>query len=254
MSIIRAARPQSRFYVLDKSISEDRRLSWAARGLLVFLLGKPDHWEVSVTNLVNETSDSVRVGGHTKRDGVKAVLAELNAAGYMTRSEKPRHNADGSFAGYDYIVSEVPSPSPSEPSTVEPETAGPSTADPTQVSNEAKQELKQQAKKERRAPRAGLTLAEWLSSCKASGEKPIPESDPVFDYADKQKLPLEYVRYAWLEFRRKYGDGGKKQKDWRAHFRNAVRENWYSIWFLKDGDFVLTTRGLQIQREHAEAA
>ena len=108
--------------------------------------------------------------------------------------------------------------------------------------------------KAKRAARPSLTLGEWLSSCKAGGEKPIPESDPVFDYADKQKLPLEYVRYAWLEFRRKYGDGAKKQKDWRAHFRNAVRENWYSIWFLKDGDFVLTTRGLQIQREHAEAA
>ncbi|RQY86714.1 hypothetical protein [Burkholderia stagnalis] len=33
--IIRAPRPTSAFYILDRRISEDRRLSWAARGLLI---------------------------------------------------------------------------------------------------------------------------------------------------------------------------------------------------------------------------
>ncbi|KVN95468.1 hypothetical protein WJ69_04645 [Burkholderia ubonensis] len=144
--IIRAPRPASGFYLLDKRISEDRRLSWAARGMLICLLGKPDHWEVSVANLVNETANSLRAksGGHTKRDGVKALLAELIQAGYLTRSDKPRHNEDGSFAGYDYIVSEAPiAPNGNQsPSTPEPSTAEPSTADPTQARTESKQGLR----------------------------------------------------------------------------------------------------------------
>lgn len=259
MSIIRAPRLQSHFYMLNKSISEDRHLSWAARGLLVFLLGKPDHWEVSVANLVNETEGSLRAGGQTKRDGVKAILAELIQGGYLMRSDKPKHNADGSFAGYDYLVSEVPappkselSPSPSEPSTAEPETAEPSTPHPTQVSTDSKQGLKNQARTESRAPRSLISLDDWLLSCKQSGEVAIPADDSIFEYAEKQQIPNEYIRFAWLEFKRKYIDNGKKQKDWRATFRNAVRENWYGLWFHKDGQYALTTRGIQVQKEHRE--
>jgi hypothetical protein len=154
MAIVRGARPESGFYVLSNAISGDKRLSWSARGLLIFLLSKPDHWEVSVAALVNETADCVRgAGGHTKRDGVKAILAELMTAGYLSRSDKPKHNADGSFAGYDYIVSDAPmkavaellpsqdKPSPAEPSTVEPSTAEPSPPNPTQVKTDSKKEL-----------------------------------------------------------------------------------------------------------------
>lgn len=84
MSIIRAPRPEANFYMLNKSISEDGRLSWAARGLLVFLLGKPDHWAVSVTHLRNETAKSSKPTG---RDGVYGLLQELIAAGYVERRQ-----------------------------------------------------------------------------------------------------------------------------------------------------------------------
>ena len=117
-----------------------------------------------------------------------------------------------------------------------------------------KENLPKETQKKGRARRSEITLVEWLAACKASGEMSIPKDDPIFDYADKQKLPIDFVRFAWLEFRRKYTENGKKQKDWRATFRNAVRENWYSLWFEKDGDFVLTTRGTQVKREHEEAA
>lgn len=144
MAIIRTARPESGFYQLDKKISEDLRLSWAARGLLIFLLGKPDGWQVNVKALVNETEHCVRgAAGHTKRDGVKAILGELGMAGYLTRSEKPRHLPDGTLDGYDYFVSELPStpqpardrasrallasnsPAPDQPSPVQPATLQP---------------------------------------------------------------------------------------------------------------------------------
>lgn len=98
MSIIRAPRPQSNFYMLDKKISEDKRLSWAARGLLVFLLGKPDHWRLNVAALINETSASDMPLG---RDGVYRVLKALKDSGYI---KTVRHH-DGKM---DYFISEGP--------------------------------------------------------------------------------------------------------------------------------------------------
>lgn len=127
MSIIRAPRPASGFYILDKRISEDKRLSWAARGLLVYLLGKPDHWQVSVAALINETADSTK---QTGRDGVYALLRELEAAGYLVKSQA--RGAGGKFDQRDYIVTETPAPL----------TAQPLAANPIQVSTESKQVLK----------------------------------------------------------------------------------------------------------------
>lgn len=138
MSIQRAPRPQGNFYILDKSISEDRRLSWAARGLLVYLLGKPDHWQVSTTALVNETAGTRLQSG---RDAVRALLGELIDAGYVTRT--PSRDGSGKIAGYDYTVSEVcaaPSPDnpgPVEPSPDKPGPAQPSPANPPQVSTDS---------------------------------------------------------------------------------------------------------------------
>lgn len=101
----------------------------------------------------------------------------------------------------------------------------------------------------RKAPREEITFKKWIEKCKAEGIKPIPEDDPVFDYADEVKIPLAFVRYAWLEFRRKFGESSKRYKRWNQTFQNAVRENWYGIWYERDGSFLLTTRGKQMELE-----
>ena len=148
--ITRAPRPDSNFYILDKAISEDKRLSWAARGMLVFLLGKPDHWQVSPAALTNETKGLKRGTG---RDGVYTILTELKEVGYLQASGV--RDASGSFAGTDYVISEVATPSPKphtpkphtpkpdtpKPDTAEPDTAEPRPANPPQVSIDPKQGL-----------------------------------------------------------------------------------------------------------------
>jgi phage replication O-like protein O len=102
---------------------------------------------------------------------------------------------------------------------------------------------------QKKAPREDVTLKAWLAQCEEKGERPVPEDDSIFDYAEQVDLPIDFIRYAWVEFKRKYGTSSKKYKDWRAHFRNAVRENWYGVWFEKDGNWDLTTRGKQIKKE-----
>ncbi|MBA5978738.1 hypothetical protein HT737_00065 [Pseudomonas sp. MD195_PC81_125] len=152
MSIIRAPRPEGNFYLLSKSISEDRRLSWGARGMLVFLLGKPDHWKVSPAHLRGETAASAKPTG---RDGIYGLLDELINAGYVRR-EQSRSEA-GVLGEVNYLVSETPLPD--LPYPAEPHTARPHTANPTLVSIEGKQGLNEAVKTEKSAGEPNLMEA-----------------------------------------------------------------------------------------------
>ncbi|AIV66228.1 hypothetical protein [Burkholderia pseudomallei] len=143
--IVRAPRPTERFYLLRREIAEDRRLSWAARGMLVHLLVKPDSWRVSVQALVNETADA---GLSSGRDAVYRILRELQDAGYLSRGQTK--SDDGSFEAMDYIVSEIPNSPLTEkpeaaPLTDLPLTGLPCTADPIQASTKSKQGLRKAA-------------------------------------------------------------------------------------------------------------
>ena len=98
-----------------------------------------------------------------------------------------------------------------------------------------------------------IGLKDWLDQTTAKGEKPIPEDDPVFAYAKQVGIPIDFLRLAWLEFRHKHTQpNSKRQKDWRAHFRNAVRNNWHKLWYLNGDEYQLTTVGMQAQRAHEE--
>lgn len=97
--------------------------------------------------------------------------------------------------------------------------------------------------------KSAITLKTFIDACHESGERAIPENDPVMAYADEIGLPHEFLALAWTWFKVRYGDG-KRQKDWRAHFRNAVRSNWPKFWYADDaGGWQLTTAGKQAQRE-----
>lgn len=102
-------------------------------------------------------------------------------------------------------------------------------------------------KKRTRSP--AVAIGTWLDAVKAKGELPIPADDPVFDYAEKAGIPVEYVFLAWREFQAKNTGGAKRYSDWRQAFRNCVRGSWYGLWYAKpDGDYTLTTKGIQAQR------
>lgn len=93
---------------------------------------------------------------------------------------------------------------------------------------------------------------DWLTECKAAGQKPVPPEDGVFTYAEEIGLPDDFVRLAWIEFGRKYREpGARTYVDWRQHFRNAVRENWYRLWYrnAEGTGWCLTARGMQVNEE-----
>lgn len=99
MSIVRNPGATSRFTVMPKSVTDDSRLSWEARGLLQYILAKPDDWTVRTTDLINQTRESMRPTG---RDGVQGLIDELEYHGYLSRSAR-REDA-GKFAGVDYVA------------------------------------------------------------------------------------------------------------------------------------------------------
>lgn len=156
MSIIRSPRPEGNFYILNKSISEDKSLGWAARGLLVYLLGKPDHWTVSVQALVNEVEGSSEASG---RDRTYSLINQLVQAGYITRRQGKGDG--GKFSAYDYLVNEIPvtdQPLPDQPYTDQP-----LTVKPTVVSIDSKQGLKEPKPRAERA-RISLTVADLVDA------------------------------------------------------------------------------------------
>lgn len=78
--IIRSKKPTEAFTVISNSIIGDHSLSWKARGLLIFLLSKPDHWTTSAAHLTNMGPDG--------RDSVRTGLQELEARGYLVRARR----------------------------------------------------------------------------------------------------------------------------------------------------------------------
>lgn len=98
-----------------------------------------------------------------------------------------------------------------------------------------------------------ITLKQFLEACRENSEQAIPEKDPIFEYAKTVGLDVEMIAICWQEFKAAYLQAdSKSQKDWRQHFRNAVRRNWYKLWFLKEGEVAQwTSVGEQARRASA---
>ncbi|MCP4767929.1 MAG: hypothetical protein GY875_16875 [Gammaproteobacteria bacterium] len=124
-TIIRAPR-RHRFVVMDQRAVEDDRLSWAARGLLCYLLSRPDDWKVLVNDL--------RKRGNLGHDGIYRLLRELRTVGYAHFQRLRDRN--GRIRGGIYFIREIAdSPDPDLPDTGLPDTAVPGPANPGALPN-----------------------------------------------------------------------------------------------------------------------
>lgn len=101
MSIFRVQKDKENPYVqLHKKLVYDNSLSFKAKGILVYLLSRPDDWKVYENEIVKHSKDG--------KDSVSNGIKELIKAGYISRSE--RRTDGGKFGGYEYDVFEQPSP------------------------------------------------------------------------------------------------------------------------------------------------
>ena len=85
------------YSVIDNRFLHDPRLSWKAKGLLGYLLSKPNDWKIYESDLVNHARDG--------KDAVRSALGELKKYGYLNWQQK--RVKGGKFDGYDYMICEV---------------------------------------------------------------------------------------------------------------------------------------------------
>lgn len=84
------------FVILDKGFINDAGISYEARGILAYLLSKPDDWQVRMADLVARTPDGER--------RVRTAMNELEQAGYVTRRRIR--------GGWETVVHERPTAAP----------------------------------------------------------------------------------------------------------------------------------------------
>ncbi len=78
MSIIRIKK-EDKYSVISNAPLNDKALSWEARGIMAYLLTKPDGWECRNYDLVNQ--------GPAGEHAIKRILKELREAGYIHRGQ-----------------------------------------------------------------------------------------------------------------------------------------------------------------------
>lgn len=124
MTIFRADKNEHAYKRVCMNFSADSRLSWEARGVMSYLLGKPDDWHIIAEDLINQTKAG--------RDKVYRILDELQAAGYLQRVHE--RDANGRVQRVSYTLLEV-SPLPANTEVVQlpdlPLPAKPLPANPT---------------------------------------------------------------------------------------------------------------------------
>ena len=97
-TIFRAAKNKDNPYVmLDRRPLENQELSFKAKGILAYLMSRPDGWEVSVADLVKRGADG--------KASIRAGLKELRDAGHMRYTVS---REQGRITGWIIEVYELP--------------------------------------------------------------------------------------------------------------------------------------------------
>lgn len=146
-------------------------------------------------------------------------------------------------------------PTSSTPDVHVPKPLTPTSDEPSMNHQEPSKGRPSAAVSPRRAKKTGMLLGEFLEECQASRMMAIPVDDPIYGYAEQVGIHDDMLAACWAAFRAYYTAGNgidKRQKDWRAHYRNSVRGNWYKLWFFPEGqNAAWTTAGEQARREMA---
>jgi hypothetical protein len=101
MRIVRTPKQNTKFVLIEKSSLEDATLSLRAKGLLSYLLSRPNNWHVIINDLVKLSTDG--------KTSVRSALKELEDSGYLRRE---RINGDKGYIKWEQVLYESPSLNP----------------------------------------------------------------------------------------------------------------------------------------------
>lgn len=90
---------EEKYYVaMPNHHLKEKEMSLKAKGLLSLMLAMPNGLKISTESLVSLSKDG--------KESVTAALHELERFGYISRVM--RKNEKGQYAGYEYIVHDIP--------------------------------------------------------------------------------------------------------------------------------------------------
>ena len=105
---IRVERKERDYFSAQNEPFNDARLSFGARGLLAYILSKPNDWEVRNEDLIRQSPAG--------KAAVLGMLGELKKYGYMNRH---RENRAGGYLEWVTVIYEIPSLNPDYQETPE---------------------------------------------------------------------------------------------------------------------------------------
>lgn len=94
---IKRAKHDKEYVVIHRHTAQDRNISFEARGMLLYLLSKPDSWSIQVADLAQQC----------QKGRVYRILKELIEAGYIENRERTQL-PNGKFEWTPYILHERP--------------------------------------------------------------------------------------------------------------------------------------------------
>jgi hypothetical protein len=185
MSIFRVNKTKD-FVTINNTALRDKRLSWGARGILAYLLTKPDDWDVRSSDLVEQ--------GTQKREAVLKMLRELETYGYLQR-QRTKNPQTGRYEWETHVYEVPQSEKPTEearifkkpnksPKSVLPTQESPTQVSPTQENPTVKEELKEEelnkeipsgAKSAPLAVEVSQVFEHWKSTLQRTRAKLTPE-------------------------------------------------------------------------------
>jgi len=99
MSILKINKKESNFTTINNSLLYDKRLSWKAKGILIYLLSKPQGWVIREEDMYNQSIDGY--------DSIRNGIRELKATGYAqvisTLDKETNH-----FIDRELVISDTP--------------------------------------------------------------------------------------------------------------------------------------------------
>lgn len=88
------------FTVIHNSVIDNEDLSWKARGILIYLLSKPNNWEVRMSELISKSKNEGQMA-------VRSALKELVKFGYARLVKGYNHETKKPGSRYEIFESPI---------------------------------------------------------------------------------------------------------------------------------------------------
>lgn len=102
MATFRTVKQDGDFVLVHKKFIYDPKLSARSKGVLLYLLSRPNDWQIYTSEIQKHMTDGIK--------SVNSAVKELMGAGYIKRTLK--RSEKGTFKGYEYLVYEIPTEMP----------------------------------------------------------------------------------------------------------------------------------------------